>query len=129
MTTSTADRFRLAESYLASGDPLQALDILATLDDATLDAAAADGRAVRTLRAEAFYRSAQLGRAQQAFEELVEADPGDAHLRFLLGRTLERRSRLTEALPHYRLAAAMSGHPDHRERLDAVSRRLAATGA
>ena len=119
MTIGTADRFRLAEGYLAAGDPLQALDILATLDED-----AARGRGVRTLRALALYRSAQLERAQRALEELVASDPADAHLRFLLGRTLERRSRLAEALPHYRLATAMTGHPEHRERRDAVTARL-----
>ena len=48
------------------------------------------------------------------------------YARFLLGRTLERAHRAGEALPHYRVAAAMSADPEYRERLDTVSARLAA---
>lgn len=121
MTIGTADRFRLAEGYLETGDPLQALDILARLDEQ-----AAAHHEVRVLRARALFHSAQLERAQRELEQLVDVDPGDAYLRFLLGRTLERRSRPHEALPHLRLAAAMSGRAEYRERLADLTERTSA---
>lgn len=71
-----------------------------------------------------YYHSAQLERAQHAFERLVDIDPTDTYARFLLGRTLERRSRPADALVHYRLAAAMSDDPEYRDRLELVTKRL-----
>lgn len=116
---TTASRFRLAEHYLDGGDPLQALRLL----DA-IDAEQARQTAVRLLRARALYHSAQLGRAREELTALVAEHPADTYARFLLGRTLERQSRPAEALPHYRLAAAMSGDPDHARRRDDVAARV-----
>jgi hypothetical protein len=50
---------------------------------------------------------------------VVELDPVDDFARFALGRCLERQSRHAEALPHYRLAAAMRPDPEY---LDAITR-------
>jgi hypothetical protein len=44
--------------------------------------------------------------------------------RFALGRTLERQSRLTEALPHLRMAAVMSADPEHELAVLRVERLL-----
>lgn len=116
MTTS---RFRLAEHYLDGGDPLQALHLLDALDPEQ-----ERPTAVRLLRARALYHSAQLGRAREELTALVADHPADTYARFLLGRTLERQNRLAEALPHYRLAAAMSGNPEHARRRDEVAARV-----
>ena len=44
--------------------------------------------------------------------------------RFSLGRTLERQSRLSEALAHLRLAYAMSGDTEHEVAIMRVERLL-----
>ena len=59
---------------------------------------------------------------------VVEQDPTDVWARHTLGRTLERQSRFEEALPHLRLAAAMSADPEHEASVLRVERRLAETG-
>lgn len=68
---------------------------------------------LRTLRAWAYLMRAQLQRAETELRALVEENPTDDWSRHALGRCLERQSRYAEALPHLRLAAAMSGDPDH----------------
>jgi hypothetical protein len=120
---TTIDRFRLAEAYLDGGDPLQALDTLAPLHQ-DLDGNVAG----QLLLGRAYYHSAQLDRARTTLEGLVDAAPSDHYARFLLGRTLERQGRPAAALAHYRLAAAMSGHPEYRERLEHVRAQLETTG-
>jgi predicted DsbA family dithiol-disulfide isomerase len=97
------ERFRQAESLLDRGDPLGALALLRPV----LDEHAAD-RSVRLLAARAHYRSAQLGRARRALEELVAHNPDDAYARLLLGRTLQRQGEQELARPHLRLAGAMA---------------------
>ena len=68
---------------------------------------------LRVLRAWAFLIRVQLERAEEELTRLVEERPDDDWIRFALGRSLERQSRYAEALPHLRLAAAMSGDPEH----------------
>jgi predicted Zn-dependent protease len=70
-------------------------------------------RGLRMLRAWAFYMRVQLGRAVEELTQLVDEDPSDTWARHTLGRALERQSRHREALPHLRLAAAMSGDVQH----------------
>jgi hypothetical protein len=55
----------------------------------------------------------------------VEDCPTDVWARFALGRALERQSRYAEALPHLRLAAVMSGDPEHEAAVLRAERRLA----
>ena len=83
-----------------------------------------DDPAVRLLAARAYFGSAQLGRASETLESLLERTPGDHYARFLLGRSLERANRHPEALPHLRLAAAMSPEPDYLDALRRVENRL-----
>ena len=109
-------RFRLAEHYLDAGNPLQALHILEALEPEHAQESAA-----RLLRARALYHSAQLGRARSELTAFVADHPSDTYARFLLGRTLEREHRPTEALPHHRLAAAMGDDPEYRRRRDEVA--------
>ena len=80
---------------------------------------------LRTLRAWALLMRAQLAKAEAVLRELVEENPGDDWARHALGRALERQSRLAEALPHLRLAAAMSGDPEHEVAVLRVERLLA----
>ena len=59
---------------------------------------------------------------------LVEEAPTDVWARFALGRVLERQSRYADALPHMRLAAVMSGDPEHEAGVLRVERRIAESG-
>jgi tetratricopeptide (TPR) repeat protein len=68
---------------------------------------------LRTLRAWAYFIRVNLGHAEAELRSLVEECPDDIWVRFALGRVLERQSRYDEALPHLRLAAAMSADPEH----------------
>jgi predicted Zn-dependent protease len=83
---------------------------------------------LRTLRAWAYFQSAQLQRAEQELAVLVEDCPTDVWARFALGRVLERQSKYSDALPHLRLAAVMSGDAEHEAGVLRVERRLAETG-
>ena len=83
---------------------------------------------LRTLRAWAYFQSAQLRKAESDLVLLVDGCPTDLWARFALGRVLERQSKYGEALPHMRLAAAMSGDPEHEAGVLRVERRLAEVG-
>ncbi|MCW2795015.1 tetratricopeptide repeat protein [Nocardioides sp.] len=83
---------------------------------------------LRMLRAWAFLIRVQLEKAEAELTELVAENPADDWARHALGRALERQSRLRDALPHLRLAAAMSGDPEHEVAVLRVERRLAETG-
>jgi Flp pilus assembly protein TadD len=100
--------YRTAYDLLARRFPKEALDVLepALAED--------PGNAgLRTLRAWAYLMRAQLARAEAELRTLVEEYPADVWARHALGRALERQSRYEEALPHLRLAAAMSDDYDH----------------
>lgn len=100
--------YRTAFDLLARRAPAAALDVL---EPALADEP--DNTGLRTLRAWAFLMRAQLQRAEAELRSLVEENPADDWAQHALGRCLERQSRYAEALPHLRLAAAMSGDPDH----------------
>lgn len=82
---------------------------------------------LRTLRAWAYFQSAQLSKAEAELAVLVEEGPTDVWARFALGRVLERQSRYADALPHMRLAAVMSGDPEHEASVLRVERRVVET--
>jgi Flp pilus assembly protein TadD len=107
------ERYRLAEVHLEAGDPLEALRLLEPLADELRTHAGG-----QLLLGRAYYHSAQLARAQDAFERVVEMAPTDAYARFALGRTLQRRSRHDEAEVHFRVAAALDPRPEFREPVD-----------
>ena len=108
--------YRAAGVLYDAGDAIGAARELEALlaDDAT-------PKSVLELAGRAYFRSAQLGRAEEAFGRLVERDPSDAYARFALGRTLERQSRRDEAAACYRIAAAMDPNEDYLTALDRVS--------
>lgn len=100
--------YRIAFDLLARREPREALDVI---EPALAQEPSNTG--LRTLRAWAYLMRAQLQRAEADLTELVEENPADDWAQHALGRCLERQSRYAEALPHLRLAAAMSGDPDH----------------
>ena len=118
-----ASAYRTAHQLLSSSAPREALEVLepALTEDP-------DNTGLRSLRAWAFLQRAQLQRAEEDLRVLVEDAPDDVWARHALGRSLERQHRLEEALPHLRLAAAMSGEVDHEVAVLRVERRLVETG-
>lgn len=100
--------FRDAYDLLARRAPKEALDLI----EPAL-AQEPDNAGLRTLRAWASMIRVQLQKAEDDLRYLVERYPDDVWARFTLGRALERQSRYRDALPHLRLAAAMSGDPEH----------------
>ena len=119
-----AGAHRLAWDLLERRAPREALEVL----DAALTQDE-DNYGLRSLRAWAYLMQARLTHAETELRWLVGADPSDAWARHALGRSLERQSRYADALPHLRLAAAMTGDPEHETAVLRVERRLAETGA
>jgi tetratricopeptide (TPR) repeat protein len=109
-----AEAYEKGRVYFEFGDYAAAARLLAPVAEAE-----PRNVAVRLLLARAYFHSAQLRRAEAELAAIVELDPVDDFARFALGRALERQSRPAQALPHYRLAAAMRPDPDY---LDAVTR-------
>ena len=118
-----ADVYHRAWELLQDRSPKQAIEIL----DPAIESEPAS-TSLRTLRAWAYFQSAQLGKAEVELAVLVEECPSDVWARFALGRVLERQSRYADALPHMRLAAVMSGDPEHEAGVLRVERRLAESG-
>lgn len=115
-----ADAYQQAWGLIEASAPLKAIEIL----DPALEAEPTSS-SLRTLRAWAYFKSAQLQRAEADLVTLVDESPTDVWARFALGRVLERQSRYADALPHLRLAAAMSGDAEHESSVLRVERRLA----
>lgn len=101
---TTLDDFRRAQAFFDAGQPAEAVRLL---DDVLT--ASPGSTAALELRARALFASAQLGRAEQAFRELVDRAPDDAWCRTALARTLERQGRDQEAAGQWRIAEALSG--------------------
>jgi tetratricopeptide (TPR) repeat protein len=114
------DAYRQAWLLLQDREPRRAIALL----DPALDAEP-HSASLRTLRAWAYFLSAQLQRAEADLVRLVEDCPTDLWARFALGRVLERQSRYADALPHLRMAAVMSGDAEHEAGVLRVERRLA----
>ncbi len=112
--------YRVAHDLLVRRAPVEALEVLEP-------ALAEDPRntGLRALRAWAYLIRAQLGRAEEELASLVDDDPSDAWARHALGRALERQSRPAEALPHLRMAAAMTGDPEHVAAAERAAARVA----
>lgn len=97
------ERYRWAARLLSAGDPHSSLQVLQPLLDSEQD-----NRAVLLIAARAAFDSAQLVRAEQLFARIVQLDPADHYAHAGLGRTLQRRHRHREAIPHLRIASALS---------------------
>jgi tetratricopeptide (TPR) repeat protein len=119
-TAHPADAYYLAWRLLEERDPRGAIALL----DPAIDAEP-ESTGLRTLRAWAYFQSAQLRRAEHELAVLVEECPTDLWARYALGRVLERQSKFADALPHMRLAAVMSGDVEHEAGVLRVERRMA----
>ncbi len=115
-----ADAYHRAWELLEERDPRGAIALL----DPAIEAEP-ESTSLRTLRAWAYFQSAQLRRAEEELSTLVDECPTDLWARYALGRVLERQSKFTDALPHMRLAAVMSGDPEHEAGMLRVERRIA----
>jgi predicted Zn-dependent protease len=118
-----ADAYHEAWRLLEERAPKEALALL----DPAIEAEP-ESTSLRTLRAWAYFQSAQLTRAETELVGLVDDCPTDVWARFALGRVLERQSKYADALPHLRLAAVMSGDAEHEAGVLRVERRLAESG-
>ena len=103
-----ATAYRTAHDLLGRRAPREALEVL---EPALAEEPA--NRGLRSLRAWAYLMRAQLKKAHDELRSLVDEDPSDAWTRHALGRSLERQAKYDDALPHLRLAAAMTGDPEH----------------
>jgi len=127
MNTTTPFSLRLswAEGLFERGDFLAAATALAELveevdssqarSEASSDEATADGvlhsvTGLRLLLARAYFRSAQLGRAESTLARVIEEAPTDAYAHLLLGRTLQRAGRHAEAARPLALAEVLGGY-------------------
>ncbi|MGQ0576125.1 MAG: tetratricopeptide repeat protein [Pseudonocardia sp.] len=118
------ESFRRAEMLVARSRPLDALQaLLPLLEDRP------DDVSVQLLAGRAYLNSAQLRRAQEAFERVLDLDPADHYARFALGKALQRQGRLTEAQTQLRMAAAMVPRPEYQEALGEVRARMATEAA
>ncbi|QIX27291.1 tetratricopeptide repeat protein [Nocardioides sp. JQ2195] len=115
--------YRRAWELLEQRAPKEALEILEPAVEAEPEA-----NSLLSLRAWAYFMRVQLQKAEADLRLLVERDPSDVWARHTLGRTLERQSRTADALPHLKLAAAMSGDPEHEVAVLRVERQLAEAG-
>ncbi len=115
--------YRVAYDLLVERSPREALEVL----DRAL-ALEPTNTGLRALRAWTYLMRAQLQKAETELTALVEETPDDVWARFALGRALVRQSRLSDALPHLRLAAVMSGDPEHEVEVLRVERLLAESG-
>lgn len=124
MTSQPADdlfeSFRRAEMLVARSRPLDAIQALLPLL-----ADHPDDVSVQLLAGRAYLNSAQLRRAEKAFERVLDLDPADHYARFALGKALQRQGRLAEAQTQLRIAAAMDPRPEYQEALGEVRARLA----
>lgn len=112
--------FRRAEMLLADRRPLDALSALrAVVENHPNDAS------VQLLAGRAYLDSAQLRRAETAFERVLELDPSDHYARFALGKTLQRQGRLSLAVTQLKMASAMDPRPEYQEALGEVRARIA----
>lgn len=101
---TAVDRWDRAQMFFEAKEYLTAARILGGLVEE-----APEQVAPRLLLARSYYHSARLGRAEEELRAVLERDPVESYARLMLGRTLERQGRQTEAATHLRLAAALSG--------------------
>jgi len=113
------DEYRRAVIFFDAGDPITAAQVLEPI------VAAGPRRFdVRLLLARAYFHSAQLRRAEEQLRMLIEQDPSDHYVQFVLGRTLERQHRPAEALPHLRIASAMHPSDEYAESVRRVAAKV-----
>ena len=122
MNTTTPFELRLswAHGLFERGDHLAAATALAELV-AEVESLETDGvrrgdsmlhgtTDLRLMLARAYFHSAQLGRAESTLRRIVEESPTDAYAHLLLGRTLQRTGRHSEAAQPLALAQILGGY-------------------
>jgi hypothetical protein len=122
MNTSTPFELRLswAHGLFERGDHLAAATALAELvaeveshgtDDIQQGDPMLHGTTdLRMLLARAYFHSAQLGRAESTLRRIVEESPTEPYAHLLLGRTLQRAGRHSEAAQPLALAHILGGY-------------------
>lgn len=121
MNTTTPFSLRLswAQGLFERGDHLAAASAVAELVDevesspaegADTDAVLHSVTDLRLLLARAYFQSAQLGRAEATLVRVIQQAPTDSYAHLLLGRTLQRAGRHTEAARPLALAEALGGY-------------------
>lgn len=101
---TAAERWDRAQMFFEAKEYLTAARILDGLVEEAPELVAP-----RLLLARAYYHSARLGKAEAELLAVLERDPVEEYARLMLGRTLERQGRSSEAAPHLRMAAALAG--------------------
>ncbi|MFD9422830.1 MULTISPECIES: tetratricopeptide repeat protein [unclassified Streptomyces] len=104
---TAADRWDRAQMFFEAKEYLTAARILGGLVEEVPEQVAP-----RLLLARAYYHSARLGKAEAELRAVLERDPVEDYARLMLGRTLERQGRHSEAAPHLRMASALTGDFD-----------------
>lgn len=112
-------RFRRGQLRLELDDALGAVE-----DLRVVVAAEPEARGALLLLARAYFRSAQLRRAEETYQRVVDLDPASDEAHIGLARSLERQSRHSEALRHARIAAALASRPDYDQIVARLTRRL-----
>lgn len=72
----------------------------------------------------AYFATARLRKAREAFENALGIDPTDHYAHFGVGRCHEREGALRAAAKHYKLAAALADRVDYATALQRVQGRL-----
>ncbi|MEU0136860.1 tetratricopeptide repeat protein [Streptomyces sp. NPDC006296] len=99
-----AERWDRAQLFFEAKEYLTAARILGGLVQETPEQVAP-----RLLLARAYYHSARLGKAEAELREVLDRNPVEDYARLMLGRTLERQGRQSEADTHLRMVHAMAG--------------------
>ncbi|WP_406390093.1 tetratricopeptide repeat protein [Streptomyces sp. NBC_00887] len=107
---TAAERWDRAQMFFDAKEYLTAARILGGLVDEAPELVAP-----RLLLARAYYHSARLAKAEAELLAVLERDPVEEYARLMLGRTLERQGRASEAAPHLRMAAALVGDVQPRD--------------
>lgn len=107
-TAAPESAYRTAYDLLERRAPKEALEVLEPALEKD-----PDNTGLLSLRAWAYFVRVQLKHAIADLERLIADNPTDVWAQHALGRALERQSRHAEALPHLRLAAAMSDDWDY----------------
>ena len=102
-TEPSYELYRWAERLMTERDYYGAADLLETL----IEREPEQTSAARMLLARAYFHSARLERARAAAAALLEDEPDNAYAAMLLGRSLQRLSRRSEAEGPLRRAAAL----------------------
>ncbi|RFU41414.1 tetratricopeptide repeat protein [Actinomadura logoneensis] len=117
---NTYEEFQRAQMFFEARDYISAARLLAPVAEAE-----PGNGAVAELLARAYFHSAQLGRAEDAFRRLIEIDPCNGWAHEALARTLERRNRREEAARYRKLAVAMGVTPSEEIAVSVTAANLA----